>query len=206
MRLTDKISLVLLGAAFFLITVSACNQQREPELMLYDFNRQADLDRLSWSCRAFYALDKQHGVDGFSLRLEMYPAPYPGLKSGRMENNWTGYRLLCLEIFNPGPESLSLACRLDDRRDNPPYADRVNLPVMLHPGANKVRLDLTALRTSGTRRPLDLSHIYGMYFFLCSPEKKVTLFIDNIRLCRHGAIQKGENCISSFRHVVSRNL
>ena len=180
MRAAAKIVILL---AVVCLALAACERERKAELMLYDFNHEADLDNLSWSCRTLYALDERHAVSGFSLRLEMYPADYPGLKSRRMENNWQGYRMLCLEIFNPGPD-LRLACRLDDRDDNPSYADRVNLPVYLHPGANRVRLDLTALRTSGTKRPLDLSHIYGMYFFLCSPPEKTTLFIDDICLRR----------------------
>lgn len=176
------IKAILLSAILFCLVLPACKQRHKPELMLYDFNREADLDRLSWSCRTFYALDKRHAVSGYSLRLEMYPDSYPGLKSGRMKNNWAGYNFLCLEIFNPGRKPLRLACRLDDRRDNPPYADRVNMPIHLKPGKNSVRLDLTALRTSGTNRPPALNHIYRMYFFLCAPENKTTLFVDDIRL------------------------
>ncbi len=184
MRAAAKGILLLLAATLPLIVVGACNERPESVLTLYNFNREGELDSLSWSCRTLYALDKNHSRSGHALRLEMYPDAYPGLKSGRMENNWTGYKFLCLEIFNPGPDSLRLSYRLDDRQDSPPYEDRVNGAINLAPGANAVRLDLDALRTSGTRRPPDLCHIYRMYFFLCSPEKKITLFVDDIRLCR----------------------
>ena len=186
MKLIDRTSLAVPAIILLLIIIPACNKRPSPELMLYDFNREAELNNLSWSCRTVYSLDRQHAASGFSLRLEMYPDLYPGFKNGRMENDWIGYDFLCLEIFNPGPRPLRLACRLDDRQDNPPYSDRVNCPITLVPGANSVRLDLRALRTSGTGRSLNLSHIYRMFFFLCSPNKKVTLFIDDIRLSKAG--------------------
>ena len=165
------------------IIMPGCRPENPQQIILYHFENENELDNISWSCRTFYARDESFATEGnFSLRVEMYPSSYPGFKSGRIEHNWSQYRYLNMDIHYPGSEPLRLAYRIDDRSDNPDYADRVNGSFTLSRGANPVTLDLTKLRTSGTRRPLVLSHIDKFCLFLSHPEQPVTFFLDNIRL------------------------
>ncbi|MCD6389270.1 MAG: hypothetical protein J7L69_07645 [Desulfobulbaceae bacterium] len=181
----QKIRPRAITALVILLTVimPGCRLDSPPQLVLYHFENENELDNISWNCRTFYARDKSFATEGnFSLKVEMYPSSYPGFKSGKMEHNWSQYRCLNMDIHYPGPEPLRLAYRIDDRHDNPDYDDRVNGSFTLLPGANPVTLDLAELRTSGTRRPLILSHIDKFCIFLGHPEQPVTFFLDNIRL------------------------
>ncbi len=154
-------------------------------LVLFDFEDESDLDRLSWECKVIYARDTRHVRGGrFSLRLEMYPSDYPGLKAAEFPNNWTGYASLKVDVYNPQERPVRLSYRIDDREDNPDYEDRANGSFLVQPGWTTLTLDLSELATSGARRPLNLEHIYGLYLFLCNPRIPVTLFLDNIRLTR----------------------
>ena len=154
-------------------------------MVLYDFEEEKEFDRLYWECKVFYARDKRHATRGkYSLRLEMYPSSYPGLKTGWIEKDWSYYRFFKVDIYNPTGRSLMFAYRIDDLPAGPPYEDRVNGSVVLSPGKNELCLDLRSLRTSGTARPLFLSHIFSTYLFLGYPNNPVTLFLDNIRLVR----------------------
>lgn len=178
-KFKKKAALIIIA----LVMLVGCEKTKEEIRVLYDFENEAQLDEISWSCRVLYARDHQHAVSGeCSLRLEIHPDSYPGFKSGKMEENWSGYRFLKLDIFYPGTAPLNLAYRIDDRWDNPPYGDRLNGSLSLRPGKNSISLDLASLKTSGSKRLLRLAHIDKLYLFLCSPKQPVVLYLDYIRL------------------------
>ncbi len=154
--------------------------------IIYDFEQEADLDGLSWKCHTWYERSLEHATHGrFSLKVEMYPPEtYPGLGLSDLKGSWKGVRQVRLDIFNPGSVPVRVTFRIDDRRDNPPYDDRVNRSLMLKPGANDIVLDLDRLRTSGTGRLLNTADICAFMFFTVSPQVPVTIFVDNIRLCK----------------------
>lgn len=153
-------------------------------LVLNDFESPADLERIAWRCRTTFSLTQEFSSHGHSgLWMTLYPDPYPGLSLFLTpeEKQWRGYRYLALEVFNPGNKPLSLAYRIDDRK-NPDYADRVNGSFSLEPGLNRWRLDLSHMQTSGSKRELDLDRIDKLLFFLVAPSQPVELAVDNIRL------------------------
>lgn len=170
-----------------LLSGSSCSFQGvEADVrVLFDFETDQELDRLSWACRVIYARDQQHATRGrYSLRVEVYPDDYPGFKTTDFRTDWRGYARLEIDVFNPLDEGISLAYRMDDRQDGPPHADRANGSFFLEPGPNALHMDLASLRTSGTNRPLAVGHVHGLYLFLVRPAHPVTLFLDNIRLVR----------------------
>lgn len=157
-------------------------------MILNDFETPADLDRIVWRCRTTFSLSetcRSHGRSG--LLLTLYPDPYPGLALllTPAQRQWQGYRYLSLEVFNPGGESLTLHYRIDDRKA-PAYEDRVNGGFTLQPGRNHLRLDLSQLRTSGSKRPLAWGRVSALTFFLTSPLRPVALEVDHIRLETEG--------------------
>ncbi|MCK9296427.1 MAG: hypothetical protein M0P70_15255 [Desulfobulbaceae bacterium] len=177
-----------LSLAAMLTIGGACSADKpaaEPVKTLFDFEHAAELDLLHWQCGSFMAQDKQHATSGqYSLRVEMYPSTeYPGFKAG-FTQGWQGYKKLLVDIYHPGLNEMAIAYRIDDRRDTPPYADRVNGRIVLKPGANIFALDLEKLQTSGTGRRLDLKRITGLYLFVHRPLQPVTLYLDNARLVR----------------------
>jgi hypothetical protein len=153
------------------------------ELVLYDFEEDADLDRLHWRCRVLYSLSDEHVTRGAkSLRMELYPSEYPGLSPVLRQKDWGKYKVLALDLFNPMLREVSLTLRIDDREDNPEYADRCNETILLRPGQNNVVLPLERLKTSGTKRDLDWRRVALFVLFMVGPEEKTVLFVDNIRL------------------------
>ncbi len=168
-----------------LAVLAACDRTPRHDRVLYDFEKDGDLDRLHWKCRVLYALSPLHAVHGRrSLRMDLYPSTYPGLSPRLMLHDWRGFESLRFEIFNPGAETLHITVRIDDREDTPPYADRYNRRFTLRPGMNAMRIPIAGLTTSGTGRLLNPAAISRFMFFVVNPAKRRTLFVDYLRLCR----------------------
>lgn len=152
-------------------------------VVLLDFEHDSQLDMLSWKCGTVYQRVRAHQSGGnYSLMVEMYPGvEWPGLGM-EVQDGWQGYGELCLHTFNPLDKPLAMSYRIDDRKDNPPYADRANGSIVISPGAGTITLDLTHMKTSGTDRLLDLDRACRFLMFLHRPDQRVTLFLDDITL------------------------
>lgn len=155
--------------------------------MLFDFESDAELDRIHWKCHALYSLSGEFASHGAkSLKMELYPAgypdEYPGLSPFLKEKDWRGYRELRLDVYTPRDSAESLWVRIDDREKCPDYRDRYNKRFALRQGVNTIRIPLDALTTSGTERLLDRGKIARLLIFTVHPRKKVVLCIDAIRL------------------------
>ena len=166
-----------------LLILVACHRGIPAERVLFDFESDSELDRFHWRCHTLFSLSDEHVTHGArSLRLELYPSDYPGLKPMLEENDWRGYKALCFDIYNPDEKELRISVRIDDREDYPNYDDRYNRTFILRPGMNRMRISLDTLVTSGTRRKLDLSKIYRVVIFVARPERRVVLYVDYLRL------------------------
>jgi hypothetical protein len=153
------------------------------ELILFDFEADADLDRIHWKCFTLLTLSEAHATHGSkSLKLELYRSKFPGLTPKLEPENWGKYKTLCFDIYNPADVETAINVRIDNREDYPDYADRYNKIYILKPGANRVRIPLDTLITSGTQRNLNLKKIYRLLIFIDHPQEKYVLYIDYIRL------------------------
>lgn len=169
--------LSLFGASF------ACTNGIRAEQMLFDFESDSELDRFYWKCHTLFSLSDEHVSHGErSLKLELYPSNYPGLEPLLDKNDWKNHKWLSFDVYNPQHEEIQLNVRLDDQENYPDYPDRFNKVINLKPGMNSLKIQLDTLVTSGTERHLDSSNIYRMFIFVVRPEKKVTLFVDHVRL------------------------
>jgi len=164
------------------------NQQK---LVLLDFENDQQLDELGWKCGTNYERSKEHATSGrYSLKMEMYPrVTWPGF-SKIIKTSWVGYNELSLNIFNPAPDPIQISYRIDDRRGNPPYADRANGRFQLKSGANTIKLNLKKLKTSDGKRHLDLSKICSFLLFLHQPQKKVSLYLDDLILTKPRPVKR----------------
>lgn len=114
--------------------------------------------------------------------MELYPSDYPGLSPKLKENDWRGFKALCFDIYNPEEKQVQISVRIDDQKDYPDYKDRYNKSFILNQGMNQISIPLNTLVTSGKDRNLNLKNIYRLLIFTASPEKRVVLYIDFIRL------------------------
>lgn len=177
---------VAYGLVLLVVLSLCCCERQHPStpLILNDFEGPTDLDQIVWRCRTTFTLSEKYRSHGQSgLLMTLYPDDYPGLHlilTPRMQQ-WRGYRYLALDVINPGSDPLLLHYRIDDRQQ-PEYEDRVNGSFRLEPGENPLRLDLEQVRTSGTKRPLDLDRIEALMFFQVSPPNPFALGVDYVRL------------------------
>ncbi len=179
---------ILLSLAFVLILFGGligCSKSAPNELVLFDFETDAELDRIHWKCFTLFSLSDNnvtHG--GNSLKMELYPSNWPGLTPKLDENDWRGYSQFKFDVFNPAPDEIKISVRIDDRKDYPDYEDRYAKQFILKPGMNRIEIPLDSLVTSGTKRNLDLKNIYRLLIFMGHPREKHVLYLDYIRLVR----------------------
>ena len=170
----------------FLIVImflSSCTGCVAEELVLFDFESDSELDHLHWKCHTLLALSDEHTTHGArSLRMELYPSPYPGLAPMLEKNDWRRFKALRFDIYNPENAALRISVRIDDRKDYPDYVNRYNKGFVIQPGMNQLCIPFDSFITSGTGRTLDLKKIYRLLIFMVRPEKKVVLYVDYLRL------------------------
>jgi len=175
---------IIFSIAFSMVPVG-CSGPVGHELVLNDFETDADLDRVHWQCRTLFSLSNEHATSGeHSLKMELFPADYPGLALKLDEHDWSRFGSIEFDIFNPQAEALDLTVRIDDRPDYPGFEDRYNGRHTLLPGTNYLRIPLDSLRTSGSGRPLNLKTIRRFLFFLVDTREIYRLYVDNIRLAK----------------------
>jgi hypothetical protein len=167
-----------------LVTLLTCCTSGAPrEMVLFDFEEEAELERFQWKCHALSSLSSEHVTHGHSsLKLELYPSEYPGLTPKITDNNWKPYKAFRFDVYNPSEKEISLHIRIDDRKDYPGYRDRFQGSFSLKPGPNSISIPLDSLVTSDNQRKLDTEKICRILIFVVNPKQKVVLWIDYMRL------------------------
>jgi len=166
-----------------LLILIGCADRPETEKILFDFESDAELDRVHWSCHTLFSLSEKHATHcSRSLRMELYPSPYPGLAPILREQDWRPYKSLCFDIYNSQEEELEIAVRIDDRRDYPRYEERYTKAFEMVSGLNRIKIPLDSLITNGSKRKMNLQTIHRVLIFLDSPKEKTELYLDYMRL------------------------
>lgn len=177
-KLIGAIALTLLN-----LSIIGCADTSQSGLILFDFEADAELDQLHWACYTLMSLSDQYVTHGAkSLKLELYPSPYPGFTPSLKQRNWKKYKALKFDIYNPANEDVPITLRIDDKKDSNEYADRYNKTILIKPGKNQMIIPLDSLVTSGTNRQLNLKKIQRFLLFSVNPAEKIVLYIDYVRL------------------------
>ena len=162
-----------------------CADRPATEKILFDFESDAELDQLHWACHTLMTLTDQYATHGTRcLRLELYPSPYPGVTPMLQKNDWSEFRTLCFDVYNPQEKEIEITVRIDDQKNWPDYPDRYNKGFRLVKGSNRIEIPLNTLVTSGTWRKMDLKSIHRFLIFMVNPPEKNVLYVDYIRLVR----------------------
>jgi hypothetical protein len=105
-----------------------------------------------------------------ALRVPLAARPFAGLNLDEPAADWRGFRILVVDVVNPGPVGLTLNVRVHDRVHNGAYADRFNAAVLV-PGGQRRQFEfpLEAIRTAPRGRVLDLAHVAGVGLFREGP-------------------------------------
>ena len=181
MKRTPRIQLISLLT--FLLFLCGCLQRRTTEQILFDFESDSDLDRLSWKCHTLFVLSEIHSTHGgHCLKLDLYPSGYPGVFFNLETGDWSTYRSLGFDLFNAQSRTVPLTIRIDDRLDYPDLPDRYNVSFSFNPGMNHFVLPLKDLITAGSRKALNLEQIRRFMIYMVNPAEKATFYLDNVRL------------------------
>jgi len=166
-----------------IILLAGCAKDVSGDRILFDFESEAELDRLNWSCHALYSLSNEHATHGSnSLKMELFPSDYPGLSPRLTVKDWHNYRGLGFDVYSTSAKPVALGVRIDDRKYYPGHEDRYNKSFILKPGMNHILISFETMVTSGSRRVLNTSSIERLIMFMPHPEMRTILYIDAIRL------------------------
>lgn len=151
--------------------------------VLYDFESDADLERLNWECRKWFERSPDHATSGkYSLRVILPPGQYPGIDFQSIKRDWSKSRFLKMDIFNSSKEVIKFNIRIDDHKSGWDYGNRFDWEFDLKPGMNHISIPAGSIRTNDHSRNLDLKKIDRMMVFLPNNAQKRVIFIDYIRL------------------------
>ncbi len=175
-----KYFLILIACICFSL---ACQSKHVPEKVICDFETDAALDKIHWSCHTLFSLSDQHSSHGRkSLKFEMFPSAYPGFTPHLKINDWEKFQTFCFDVYNPEKKPVKLTLRIDDKKEANEYSDRYNKSFEILPGANQIEIPLETLKTSIANRKMNRETIYRFLVFMVSPEKKHVLYFDYFRL------------------------
>lgn len=178
-----KQTFISCGVVFLSLILGCTRPERQQRPFYFDFEQESELDDLHWECHQLYTLSREHATHGArSLKVELFPSPYPGLKIRKFQPDWSDYTSLRFDVFNPTADTLSLRIRIDDQYKHPQYDNRYNDSIALPPGLVHCVLPFEKFVTSGSHRRLNLQSIEALYFFLVNPQNKVVLYFDYLRL------------------------
>lgn len=128
------------------------------------------------------SLSKEHVTEGvFSLKV-VYPiAMYPSINTRKLHNRWGAYDYLYFDVFNPQNETINFVVRLDDVKKR-----RINIECPLKPGINNVRIPKEKIA-----REIDADNVAFVVLFLVKPQKRMTLYFDNMCLLHSSQDREG---------------
>jgi predicted MPP superfamily phosphohydrolase len=150
---------------------------------LFDFKSEEDLNQLDWTCQKWFELSPEHATSGrYSLKMTLPPGQYPGVNFKRVYSDWSDYRFLKMDLYNPAEDTFTFQVRIDDEKSGWEYADRFDMNFEIKKGENPVSIPTEAIKTNLKPRPLDLKNIKRFMVFVPDNQVKRELFVDNIRL------------------------
>lgn len=121
----------------------------------------------------------------YSLRLELVPGGYSGIRLRSCYGDWSAYGSFALDAFNPSAEPLRLVLRLSDMihdRGTHSYHDRFNQTLVLQPGWNKLRFPVADISNKPKGRTMKMDAICNLGIFAAGLAQPAVVYLDNIRL------------------------
>jgi hypothetical protein len=127
---------------------------------------------------------KKNGVRIVNDTLEVTFAQqrYAGFYLDDFPRDWSGYRALVVDVFNPDSTPLQLICRVHDRRHNQEHYDRYNGLFVLPAGFSTIRIELAEIAAAPRQRRLAIDAVAGFGCFRAISDQPRRLFVNAIRL------------------------
>jgi len=150
---------------------------------LFDFESEADLERLNWECHKWFEITSKNATSGkYSLKVSFPRGLYPGINFEGINTDWGKYQYFKLDIFNPSVDKYIFQIRIDDKQSGLDYAHRYDKKLEIKQGMNHIVIPTDSIKTNIQPRPLDLKSINRFKVFIPNNPLRRELYIDNIRL------------------------
>ena len=120
-----------------------------------------------------------------SLQIRLTTQRYSGIGLKDFPSDWSAYRAVSLQVFNPDQQPLQLHFRIHDqdhRKHKNGYGDRYNASFDLNPGWNHLQVSLAKVAQAPKNRVLDLTRIAGMGVFVGKLDQSRTIYLDDVKL------------------------
>jgi len=167
------------------LRLTATQQHRSTgkQNILFDFESEEELNRLNWECHKWFELSRENVTSGsYSLKVILPPGQYPGINFQGIQNDWSRFGNLKMDVFNPSKEEFKFHISIDDGQSGWEYADRFDIDFNLRPGRNPISISTEFIRTNIHHQPLNLKRIKRMIAFIPSNTQQREIYIDHMRL------------------------
>jgi VanZ family protein len=126
-----------------------------------------------------------HTHGKYGLAVVLGTKKYAGVSLIGSYGDWSHYKFLVIDFYNPDAESLELVLRISDSlhdRGTNDFNDRFNRRILLAQGWSQVQVDLNDVRTAPGNRVMHMDAIGNMTIFAVQLSKTREFYVDNIRL------------------------
>ncbi len=156
-------------------------QNRKP--IIEDFESEFSVAR--WGGNL--ATSEKHVLQGrFSGRADFEPGNYATLMLTPTLLDWSGYRKLEMNLFNPTSAELSMTVRIHDqehaRSTTQAHNDRFNQSLVLTPGWNNFVFSIDDIIHAPKNRTMDVENMFALGIFFSQLQQYQTLYLDQFQL------------------------
>ena len=152
--------------------------------VLADFESPLELSR--WDGGAPFTISTQQARHGKkALKIELTTELYSGVSLVYLPSDWSGYQTLHFNVFNPDTNSLSMTCRIHDKKHSKSeqlYSDRFNKHFSLQTGWNHIVINLDEVRNAPQDREMDMQQIDNFAIFATRLPAKRVIYLDYVYL------------------------
>jgi hypothetical protein len=186
--LVRALVLALVGWAIVPFTKVAIDDlvARQQFPLLSGFETPLELSR--WGGVNSRTLDRQHSFSGSTaLRVDLNTSRYSGVALKYFPADWSAYRFLHFQLYNPEEKPFPLYLRIHDQEHatfENRYSDRYNTSFVASAGWNEIKIPLALVEQAPRDRKMDLSKVAGMIIFVDKLERSRTIFLDDVALQR----------------------
>jgi len=152
--------------------------------VLADFETPWETSR--WGGDAELARDRLYSYNGsYSLKIELNTSTYSGVSLNYFPADWSEFKYLRFDLFNPSDTALKVTCRIHDAlhaENELRYNDRFNRSYRVEPGWNPIGIPLADVTKAPQTRTMDLQAIQDFSIFAVRLSQPQILYLDNVRL------------------------
>lgn len=126
-----------------------------------------------------------HTQGHYSLKLNLTTERYSGISFERLFNDWSAYKQLSVDIYNPSSLPFTLVLRVNDivhEKTGWMDEDRFNKRFQVKAGWNHLVFAIDEIQKAPAKRLMDLSQISLIVIYAAQLPEARTIYLDNLKL------------------------